>query len=66
MLKRNKAPASAATPAEAKDETDWEIRSSSEKSISRFCLAAQDTEEKQDLPAKYEVTNLPTVFFFKN
>ena len=31
MLKRNKAPASAATPAEAKDETDWEIRSSSVK-----------------------------------
>jgi thioredoxin-like negative regulator of GroEL len=25
-----------------------------------------DTEENPDLPAKYEVTNLPTVFFFKN
>ncbi len=47
MNKKRKAPASAATPAEAKDETGWGIKPSSEKSISRFCLAVQDTEEKK-------------------
>ena len=30
MLKRNKAPASAATPAEAEDGSGWETRASSE------------------------------------
>ena len=29
-------------------------------------LLTVDTEENPDLPAKYEVTNLPTVFFLKN